>query len=156
MRLARVADWSRSPFLAALAARIVFFDREVGAALDDGISQVVIIGAGYDARAWRFARPGVAFYEVDHPATQSEKIDRAPPGGPTYVAVDLSVDPLVDTLAASGFDIGRPALFVIEGVTMYLTDAMVRRLLSQLAEQSCAGEPRGGQLRGAAGNGIER
>src|SRR5438876_158858 len=48
---------TNSPFFASLAARTLFFDREVASALDGGIRQVVIIGAGCDSRAWRFARP---------------------------------------------------------------------------------------------------
>lgn len=58
-------------FYAGLATRTLAIDRELERALDDGIAQVVIIGAGYDSRAWRLARDGVRFIEVDHPATQA-------------------------------------------------------------------------------------
>src|SRR5947209_8866540 len=60
---------TNSGVFAALAARTLFFDDEVTAALDGGIHQLVIVGAGYDSRAWRLSRPGVRFFEVDHPAT---------------------------------------------------------------------------------------
>ncbi len=50
-----------------LAARTLFFDEEVNRALDDGIGRVVIVGAGYDSRAWRLARPSVEFIEIDQP-----------------------------------------------------------------------------------------
>ena len=52
-----------------LRARTAFFDRVVVTALDRGVSQVVIGGAGYDGRAFRYAKPGVRWFEVDHPAT---------------------------------------------------------------------------------------
>src|ERR1700722_11461173 len=58
---------------AYLGARTCFYDQFVANALDRGIRQVVVLGAGYDSRAWRFARPGVTFYEVDLPETQIAK-----------------------------------------------------------------------------------
>jgi O-methyltransferase involved in polyketide biosynthesis len=45
-------------------------------AIDRGVKQVVILGAGYDGRALRFRTPGVRFFEVDHPATQIDKLRR--------------------------------------------------------------------------------
>jgi methyltransferase (TIGR00027 family) len=68
-----------------LAARTLLFDRFVRDALDGGVRQVVVLGAGFDSRAWRLARPGVTFFEVDQPATQADKRTRAPDGGPVYV-----------------------------------------------------------------------
>lgn len=49
----------RNASFACLAARTRFFDDAVVEALDEGLSQVGVIGAGYDSRAWRLARPGV-------------------------------------------------------------------------------------------------
>ena len=140
MRLPPLRQRTDSPFFAALATRIAFFDGHVAAALDEGIDQVVIIGAGYDSRAWRFARPGTRFFEVDHPATQNHKRHRAPAGGgPKYVPLDLEANPLNEALVAGGFEWGRPALFVIEGVTMYLDGDSVRALLGQLADLAAPG-----------------
>src|SRR5260370_5068880 len=59
-----------------LAARTAFFDRTVVRAVDRGVRQVVIGAAGYDGRAFRYARPGVRWFEVDHPATQRDKLRR--------------------------------------------------------------------------------
>lgn len=69
--------------LSWIAARTKFYDQLVIDCLDAGIRQVVIVGAGYDARAWRLARDDVRFVEVDHPATQERKKALAPPGGPS-------------------------------------------------------------------------
>ncbi len=66
--------------LAFLAARTRHVDAAVTAALDDGFGQVLTVGAGYDSRPWRLARPGVRFVELDHPGTQADKRHRAPSG----------------------------------------------------------------------------
>lgn len=80
----------RLPGLPGLAARTLFFDTFVNEALDDGVRQVAIVGAGYDSRAWRLARPGVILFEIDQPATQEDKRTKAPEGGPVYVPADVT------------------------------------------------------------------
>ncbi|HMC41641.1 MAG TPA: SAM-dependent methyltransferase, partial [Acidimicrobiales bacterium] len=128
-------NWS----FAHVAARTCFFDDHVLRALDDGVSQVVVIGAGYDSRAWRLARPGVRFFEVDHPATQADKRARAPRGGPSYVATDLARHRLAEMLPAAGFVVGGTAVFMLEGLTMYLTESTLTELLATLAQLGGAG-----------------
>lgn len=135
----RVTD---TAFYAGLASRTLIFDREVERALDDGIGQVVVIGAGYDSRAWRLARDGVRFVEVDHPATQKDKRRRASRGGPAYVSVDLAEESVNDALDLASIDWAQPVVFVIEGVTMYLDTADVSDLLHGLARKA----PRGSRL----------
>ena len=131
---------TRSALYGALATRTLFFDAAVDAALGAGITQIVLVGAGYDSRAWRLARPGVRFFEVDHPATQRDKQERAPAaGGPVFVPVDLGRDAVVIALARAGFDPTMPAQFVIEGVTMYVVDDDVRSLLTALLEGAAGG-----------------
>jgi methyltransferase (TIGR00027 family) len=124
---------ARSPTLSFLAARTKFFDDAVTAALDDGIEQVAIIGAGYDSRAWRLCRPGVRFFEVDRPATQADKRTRAPSGGPSYVAADVAVDDLTMLLSDAGLDATRRSVLIVEGLTMYLSEPVVRATFEQLA-----------------------
>ena len=121
----------------------MFFDEAVTSALSVGVQQVVIVGAGYDSRAWRLARPDVLFIEVDHPATQHDKRQRAPHGhAPVYVAADLEADRLSVVLPSVGFDSLKPAVFVVEGLTMYLPEATTKTMLSDLAAVS----PPGSQL----------
>ena len=139
LRLPGLSTWTRSPFFAALAARIALFDHAVQSAIADGIDQIVIVGAGYDSRAWRLAEPGVRYFEVDHPATQADKRRRASAGGPTYVPLDLGQQTVGTALAGSGFDADRRVLYVLEGLTMYLTRAGVEDLLRQLATTSAPG-----------------
>jgi methyltransferase (TIGR00027 family) len=121
---------------AYLGARTCFYDQFVTDALDEGVKQVVVLGAGYDSRAWRFARPGVTFYEVDLPTTQADKRTRAPEGGPTYVPADVTEPSLGESLVTAGFQAGEPAAFTAEGLTMYLTEEQVKGLLGLLSALS--------------------
>ena len=103
-----------------------------------GGKQIVLLGAGFDCRALRFARElaqaKVTVYEVDHPATQEKK--RATlarvldPSAPVrYLSWDFQhqgTANLPDALAALGLSVKHATLTIWEGVTMYLTeDAIV-------------------------------
>jgi methyltransferase (TIGR00027 family) len=124
---------------AGLAARVLWHDAQVTNAINDGVEQVAVIGAGYDSRAWRLASDNVRFYELDHGATQRDKMRRAPAGGPTYVECDLWSQNAAQALHDHGLDATRPVLFVLEGLTMYLSEGVVRRQLSGLAQSSATG-----------------
>ncbi len=123
----------RSVTLAGLAGRVHWHDGAVSHAIEDGIDQVVIVGAGYDSRGWRLAREGVRFLELDHPMTQADKQMRAPAGGPTFVAADLRTADAGLASTRAGLDPDRPSIFVLEGLTMYLAEDVVLRLLRDLA-----------------------
>jgi methyltransferase (TIGR00027 family) len=130
---------ARSVTLAGLAARVLWFDAQVTEALDADIRQIVVIGAGYDSRSWRLCREGVHFFELDQGATQQEKIRRAPGPGPIYVAADLTTQSAGEALVEHGLDTSRPVLFVVEGVTMYLDEKIVRDQLRGLGKSSAVG-----------------
>jgi len=130
---------ARSLTLAGLAARVLWFDAQVTGALDANVRQIAVIGAGYDSRAWRLRREGVQFFELDHGPTQQEKARRAPGPGPIYVAADLTTQNAGEALVAQGLDPSQPALFVIEGVTMYLDEKIVRSQLAALGGTTPAG-----------------
>ncbi|MGO8957591.1 MAG: class I SAM-dependent methyltransferase [Streptosporangiaceae bacterium] len=59
-----------------IEARTRFVDQQVLAAIAAGVRQVAICGAGYDDRALRFRSDGVRFFELDHPGTQADKLQR--------------------------------------------------------------------------------
>jgi methyltransferase (TIGR00027 family) len=127
-----------------LAARTAFFDQIVVGALDGGMRQVVIGGAGYDGRALRYAKPGVRWFEVDHPATQADKrerLDRLGLAAPhvQFVAADFAADPVADLLLAAGLDATAPALFLLEGVAVYLEPAVVDAVLDQFRQAAGPG-----------------
>lgn len=108
-------------------------------------AQVVILGAGLDTRAWRLpVLQGVRVFEVDHPATQAYKRERAAGLAPplaqhTFAAVDFPRDDLAGALAAVGFDPNVPTCWLWEGVIMYLDDAALRGTLQVLRKLSAAG-----------------
>ena len=113
-------------------ARTRFIDDAVEAALADGCRQVVILGAGFDARAYRMeAMRAVPVFEVDHPSTSATKravVGRALGAEPPhvrFVAVDFDAGPWDRALAAAGWDPQRRTLVIWEGVSNYLTEAAV-------------------------------
>jgi methyltransferase (TIGR00027 family) len=122
-----------------LLARTRFFDELVRCGIEEGIRQIVIVGAGYDARAWRLATPGVRFFEIDHPATQARKRALAPDGGPTFLAADLAVESIEDVLQRAGVSSADPAVVLCEGLTHYFDESGVRRLLGSIAHRRCVG-----------------
>jgi len=122
-----------------LAARTTFFDRIVTGALGRGVRQVVVGAAGYDGRAFRYAKPGVRWFEVDHPATQRDKLRRLDRLGivapdVTFVEADFTRDPVADRLRTAGLDPEAPALFLLEGVAVYLEPAVLERVLGQFRQ----------------------
>jgi methyltransferase (TIGR00027 family) len=127
-----------------LAGRTSFFDRVVVGALDRGVRQVVIGAAGYDGRAFRYAKPGVCWFEVDHPATQRDKLARLARLGLAaphvrFVGADFRTDPVAERLVTAGLDPRQAALFLLEGVAVYLERPVVEALLGQLREVAAAG-----------------
>jgi methyltransferase (TIGR00027 family) len=127
-----------------LAARTRFFDQAVVGALRSGVDQVVIGAAGYDGRALRYAKPGVRWFEVDHPATQQDKRDRLArlgldAGQVRFVPADFTRDPVADLLREAGLKAGRPALFLLEGVAVYLERPVLEAVLTQFREVAGAG-----------------
>ncbi|GIH09449.1 hypothetical protein Rhe02_75160 [Rhizocola hellebori] len=116
-------------------------------AIDDAIrdhaaEQVVILGAGLDARAWRMPELGRAtVFEVDHPASQQDKLRRIDGLAPTagrlvMAATDLASERLGPPLEQVGFDRGRVTTWVWEGVVPYLTASAVRATVGQIAQLS--------------------
>ena len=122
----------------SVIVRTRFIDEAVEAAVGDGIEQIVILGAGFDARAYRLDVAKTArVFEVDERATQtvkrhviSERLGSIPPNV-TYVAVDFERDDLGAALREAGLDTSARVVFIWEGVTPYLTpeavDATLRR-----------------------------
>ena len=138
--LREAARWATLGLVDHIALRTAAIDAEVERAEAEGIEQMVILGAGLDARAWRLAGPEVRVFEVDHPDTQGYKRSRAPTiGAPTYVAVRFGEERLADRLAEAGHDATRPTLWIWEGVTMYLPRAAVADTAEQIAERSAPG-----------------
>jgi methyltransferase (TIGR00027 family) len=129
---------------AYLDARTRFFDRVVVGAIGRGVRQIVVGAAGYDGRAFRYARSGVRWFEIDHPATQRDKRERLARLGidarqVRFVEADFTCDPVAGQLTAAGLATAEPSLFLLEGVAAYLEPAVLERVLRQFREVARAG-----------------
>jgi methyltransferase (TIGR00027 family) len=113
---------------AAVCVRTRWIDDAIAAAQAAGLDQLVLLGAGFDARAHRL--PGierVRVFEVDHPATQAMKrrVVGATPAHVTYVPVEFGRDDLPEALARAGLRANARTFLLWEGVTNYLDAATV-------------------------------
>jgi methyltransferase (TIGR00027 family) len=160
MLRAALATWEASGQIGDLAERFApslvtfvlcrhrYIDDRLRRALARAVEQVVILGAGYDMRAYRFADDlkGRPVFEVDHPATSRRKARilaaharDLPAADVRIVEVDFEKDSLRARLKESGFRTGVRNFFVWEGVAMYLGRDAVKSTLTELREISAAG-----------------
>jgi methyltransferase (TIGR00027 family) len=117
-----------------------FFDDEIRAAIGEGATQVLVVGAGFDTLALRLAPglPKVTFVEVDYPATHEVKRTAVEAIGcdrPNLhlIGADLASERLEDILAAS--KVWRPdgaSVVLAEGVLMYLDRSAVSTFLESV------------------------
>jgi len=128
-----------------MALRTKAIDAAVCDAVRAGTSQLVILGAGLDGRAWRMKElTGVRVFEVDHPATQAFKrahLDRLPAAiaEVSFVPTNFERDALNDVLARAGHDATRPTCWIWEGVVMYLTHQTMLTTLANISSRSATG-----------------
>ena len=128
-----------------MALRTAAIDTAVRDAIANGAKQLVILGAGYDGRAWRMSElAGVKVFEVDHPATQRDKRARlselpSPIGIINFVPIDFEQESLDAALVRAGHDRESPTCWIWEGVVMYLTRDAMRTTLKSIASRSAAG-----------------
>lgn len=128
------------------ALRMHAIDRAIGDAVQTLASPtVVIVGAGWDTRAWRLeALRGRDVVEVDLPATQRAKRARlgrlpAPLASVHFAAVDLGTDDLGAALDVAGQDPAQPVVWIWEAVAPYLPPEAVDETLAVLARRTPAG-----------------
>jgi methyltransferase (TIGR00027 family) len=144
--LRKTATKLHKPFSVALRAFLVarsrYAEDNLAQAVQSGVTQYVLLGAGLDTFAHRNPHPGLRVFEVDHPATQAwkqELLARAALDAPpslTFVPVDFEHQDLPERLLASGFDTTRPTFFAWLGVVPYLTLEAFRATVAFLAAQS--------------------
>ncbi len=114
---------------AFVAARSRFAEDELAAAIQRGVRQYVVLGAGLDTFAYRKPYPAsdLHVFEVDHPATQAWKRKQlaasgiSVPSPVTFVPTDFEKQTLSDALQRSGFNADQATFFSWLGVTPYLT-----------------------------------
>ncbi|MCV7016881.1 SAM-dependent methyltransferase [Mycolicibacterium aichiense] len=125
---------------AGFLCRKRYIDDQLDAAVAKGVDAVVILGAGYDTRAYRMpALAGVPVCEVDLPANTARKAAAVRrtfgrvPDNVTLLPVDFETDDLADVLQRNGFSAQQRTFYVWEAVTQYLTEPAVRRTLDYLS-----------------------
>jgi len=133
--------------IGCVVSRTRYIDDYLNMCIDDGIEQLVILGAGYDTRAYRFdqLKEKVNVFELDHIATQKVKLEKVKkifgtlPNHVVYIPIDFDKEKLGQRLFESGYDKKLKTLFIWEGVTMYITEEAVDETLSFVAENSGSG-----------------
>jgi methyltransferase (TIGR00027 family) len=128
-------------------ARTKLLDEVFVQALTSGFRQIVLLGAGFDTRALRFAAQnrGTTVFEMDVPTTQQAKIDilrrKGVPlaGELVFVPIDFNKQSLAAALAQAGYRDGQRDLFLWEGVTMYLTPQAVDDTLAFVRNTAAPG-----------------
>ena len=115
---------------AAYAENVVLNECQLGA------EQYVILGAGLDTFAWRHdSLTNVTVFEVDHPSTQSFKLERLQQAGHEvpphlkFVAMDFTKELSLEKLVSAGFDLSKKTVFSLLGVTYYLTKDVFQQLI---------------------------
>jgi methyltransferase (TIGR00027 family) len=116
----------------SVVARSALIDDWITTIVGDGMEQLVVLGAGYDSRPYRMpCLSDLAVFEVDHPATQSAKqraLRRQFPALTTnvcYVSSNFDEGQLETVMAAAGYRATLATIFLLEGVTNYLSEAAV-------------------------------
>jgi methyltransferase (TIGR00027 family) len=132
--------------LGSLVCRTCYIDDVLHTSLKEGLEQVVILGAGFDSRAYRIAGiDRVQVFEVDLPEVRKlkrsrvEKVLGSIPEHVTLVGIDFNAQKLGDVLEAAGFQTMRKTLFIWEGVTQYITAEAVNDTLEFVSRASGAG-----------------
>ncbi|PKM95018.1 MAG: hypothetical protein CVU84_06765 [Firmicutes bacterium HGW-Firmicutes-1] len=128
-------------------ARTKYFDELFQLCLCDGFSQIVLLGAGYDSRAYRFAglSCGAVIFDTDTVITQQEKCWKLMEGNVTipenviFVPIDFNHDDLFEILGKAGYDEALPTLFIWEGVTFYLNPQAVDTMLKTISNHASRG-----------------
>ena len=132
--------------LGGILCRTRYIDDVLQRSLAGGLDQVVILGAGFDTRAYRI--PGmdrVRVFEVDLPGACEAKQSRlesvlgSVPQHVALVGMDFDRQDLGEMLSASGFQTGQRTLFIWEGVTQYITAEAVSHTLEFVSRVSGAG-----------------
>ena len=122
-----------------LISRTRFIDDLIKKSISEQVEQYVILGAGYDSRAYNLKLPsGLKIFEVDQPEVQKIKLSKLPDEIPnaeniTYVSVDFNHQSLKNQLLNSGFDKSKSTIYTLEGVSQYITREALNSTLSELA-----------------------
>lgn len=140
----KLSVWITQKFAAGFHAHLIsrtrFIDDFVEKCASEEATQYVILGAGYDLRGHRLRLPKtMRIFEVDQPTVQQRKIAKLPPQlkqaeNITYVGVDFNHQTLKEQLLKAGYDVNKPTVFTLEGVSQYITKTAIENTLKEVAE----------------------
>ena len=122
-----------------LISRTRFIDELIEERAASGVEQYVILGAGYDLRAYRLELPPtLSIFEVDQPEVQARKRSKLPKKLPNaehvnYVGLDFNRQSLTESLLSAGFDHRKSTVFTLEGVSQYIAKEAVSSTLQEVA-----------------------
>ena len=145
-----VALYPRVPALGAeaivdlIVERTLYFDRVIERVVEQ-VDQLVVMGAGYDMGAYgKLQGKNLSFFELDQPSVQTHKLATLESSGiasehVTFVSVDFTNENAMGRLIESGFDTSKKTLFLWEGVTLYLSEADVRKTMRGICNTATAG-----------------
>jgi methyltransferase (TIGR00027 family) len=130
----------------AIRGRIRYFDDVVRNASREGFTRVVILGAGYDTRAYRIdnLKGCMKIFEIDRPETMARKtgivqqIFGQLPDHVVFIPLDMAKGDCWQSLAEAGWS-PQKTLFLLEGLLMYLPRQAVLDLLAGIARHAGAG-----------------
>jgi len=138
LTLNRAMAWYAGTSL--VVARSAYSEQCLREAIDRGVDQYVIVGAGMDTFAVREPEivSRIHVFEVDHPATQVFKRARVSlasfdlPANLSFAPADFERETVATALSRTPFDAGRPSFFAWHGVTMYLTRRAIAATLDAI------------------------
>lgn len=130
-----------------VSARTRLLDDVFSDAIKANFRQIVILGAGFDTRALRFHEMNrfTRIFELDAPVTQQAKIQLfrqkgiTVPGEVTFVPIDFDEENIAEALSRAGYRTELKSLFLMEGVTMYLSAEAVSGTLEFINNNAAAG-----------------
>ena len=129
-----------------MLARTAYFDNVFKDALNRNVPQIVLLGAGYDTRAYRFANliKDTKIFELDAPPTQIIKRNClfkshiTAPNNVVFIPINFDAESLQDALGKAGYDKHKHTLFLMEGVSYYLEPESVDATLKFVSSNSKA------------------
>ncbi|MGD0736780.1 MAG: class I SAM-dependent methyltransferase [Terracidiphilus sp.] len=127
-------------FRAFMAVRSRYVEDQLASAVERGVTQYVVLGAGLDTFAWRNSFDELRVFEVDFPATQEWKRKMLAaagldvPSNLTFVPLDFEHHTLAEGLAEAGLNQRLPAFFGWLGVIPYLTLKAFRASLEAIGQ----------------------
>jgi methyltransferase (TIGR00027 family) len=135
------------PAIPIVLARARYAEDRLAEAMQNGIGQYIVIGAGLDTFALRRPelREQLRVFEIDHPATQTFKRRRlreagiAVPPNLHFGPADLEKESIAGVLSRLSYDRTKPAFFSWLGVTMYLTRDAIMKMLRSLGDSAATG-----------------